>query len=59
MKAVTLSIKTEFERTVPSLSTKELVELLANGDTPNDTMQKVCIELDKRKVNLHNVKSYI
>lgn len=50
---------TEFKRTIQSLSTKELVEMVSNGDTPNKEALEASVELDKRKVNIINVKSHI
>ena len=51
--------KVEFERTVPSLSTKELIEKVSDGDTPINTLEEICTELDKRKVNILNVNSHV
>jgi hypothetical protein len=48
-----------FERAVSSLTTKELILKVSDGDTPRDVLQEVCKELDKRKVDVLNVNSHV
>jgi len=55
-----LSIKpVGFERTVSSLSTTELINLVANGDAPLKLREEASLKLDKMRVTLGNVKAYV
>jgi len=49
----------KFEVEISAMSNKELIDIISNGDALKSKKEKVSKELDKRKINLYNVKSYV